>query len=188
MPAASCTDQRLPIPLYYEYASRSVPVLGDELCFSQVVVEGGPKAQKRYRKLLMQRIDWAEMADDDEDDDDEEDRDEARRRASQVCKLVWEGAVVKQHFKNFKVEAARSYEAARKVLKDKGCEHYFDMAVRFGTGEEEEDSEEDPDADDASEHGDADGEGEGEGEGDDNVESGADGPDNDAMDTRETSH
>ncbi|KAL1508722.1 hypothetical protein AB1Y20_004817 [Prymnesium parvum] len=112
-----------------------------------VVVEGGPKAQKRYRKLLTQRIDWAEMADDDDDDDDEEDRDEARRRASQVCKLVWEGAVVKPHFKNFRVEAARTYEAARKVLKDKGCEHYFDMAVRFGTGEDDPESDLDDDSD-----------------------------------------
>ena len=41
---------------------------------------GGPKAQRRYRKLLLHRIDWTDFgaADDDDDEDEEE---EARRRA-----------------------------------------------------------------------------------------------------------
>ena len=34
-----------------------VALLVEDFCV--VIVEGGPKAQKRYRKLLMQRIDWA---------------------------------------------------------------------------------------------------------------------------------
>ena len=38
--------------------------------FCVVVVEGGPKAQKRYRKLLMQRIDWGDVADEEEDEDE----------------------------------------------------------------------------------------------------------------------
>ena len=46
-----------------------------------VVVEGGPKAQKRYRKLLMQRIDWGDIADEDEDDEDEDREARAARAA-----------------------------------------------------------------------------------------------------------
>ena len=38
--------------------------------FCVVIVEGGPKAQKRYRKLLMQRIDWGDVADEEEDEDE----------------------------------------------------------------------------------------------------------------------
>ena len=34
----------------------------------------------------------------------------------QACKVVWEGFVVKPHFKNFRVEAARTADGARKVL------------------------------------------------------------------------
>ena len=49
-----------------------------------------------------------------------------------MCKVVGEGAVVKQQFRNFRVEAARTAEAARKTLKERGCEHYGDMAMRFG--------------------------------------------------------
>jgi len=98
-----------------------------------VLVEGGPKAQRRYRKLLTHRIDWAEVTEqnDDDDDDDDDDVAERRRLASQTCKVVWEGFVVKPHFKNFRVEAARTPDAARKLLKDRGCEHYWDMAARF---------------------------------------------------------
>jgi U4/U6 small nuclear ribonucleoprotein PRP3 len=120
-----------------------------------VVVEGGPKAQKRYRKLLMDRIDWTETTADNSDDDEEEDRDAKRRASADVCKLVWEGSVVKAHFKNFRIEAARTPEAARKLLKERGCEHYWDMAVRFGQegiiddvdGEEQNDDEGSEDSD-----------------------------------------
>ena len=117
-----------------------------------LVVEGGPKAQKRYRKLLMQRIDWADEPDDDaEEEDEEEDKEEARKRAaSEACKLVWEGSVVKAHFRSFRVES-KGLEGARRFLKEKGCEHYLDMALRFGEEEEEDDDEDDSDDDDSDE-------------------------------------
>ena len=125
-----------------------------------LVVEGGPKAQKRYRKLLMQRIDWAEdlVADDDEDDE-EEDRTELRKRAAlTACKLVWEGLVVKAQFRSFKVES-KALDGARRLLKEKACEHYLDMALRFGSEEEEEGLDEDDsdDSDDSDEEGGGDG-------------------------------
>ena len=127
---------------------------------SVVVVEGGPKAQKRYRKLLLHRIDWSDVRDrDDDSDDDEDERDEERRRAaSEACQVVWEGRVVKPQFKSFRVEAARTPEAARKLLKERGCEHYWDMASRFRTGDDDDDEEEeDDDEDDEEEEGDGEG-------------------------------
>ncbi|EOD20165.1 hypothetical protein EMIHUDRAFT_469999 [Emiliania huxleyi CCMP1516] len=119
-------------------------------------------AQRRYRKLLLHRIDWTDFgaADDDDDEDDEE---EARRRAqSEVCQVVWEGLVVKPQFKNFRVEAARSSEGARKMLAERGCAHYWDMARTNGAeGVPEEDEDEDEDEDEEAGSSD---EGEGEGE------------------------
>ena len=55
----------------------------------------------------------------------EEDREERRRNAAERCKVVWEGQVIKANFKAFRVEPARTADVARKLLKDRGCEHYW---------------------------------------------------------------
>jgi len=109
-----------------------VALLVEDFCV--VIVEGGPKAQKRYRKLLMQRIDWGDVADEEEDEDEEEEREERRRNAAERCKVVWEGQVIKANFKAFRVEPARTADVARKLLKDRGCEHYWDMSYRYAEG------------------------------------------------------
>ena len=149
-----------------------------------MVVEGGPKAQKRYRKLLMQRIDWGDVADDDDDEDEEEDREERRRNAAERCKVVWEGQVIKANFKAFRVEPARTADVARKLLKDRGCEHYWDMSYRFAEGDETLDLSmflppppQGDDDDDEEEEGDEEGEGEGEGEGEEAPEAAGEGED-----------
>ena len=109
-----------------------VALLVEDFCV--VVVEGGPKAQKRYRKLLMQRIDWGDAAEEEEEEDDddevapqEDDCEERRRDAADRCKVLWEGQVIKANFKAFHVEPARTADVTRKLLKDRGCEHYWDM-------------------------------------------------------------
>eukprot|EP00438_Fugacium_kawagutii_P014340 Skav235849 [mRNA] locus=scaffold5130:588:1331:- [translate_table: standard] len=38
-----------------------------------VVVEGGPRAIKRYKKLMIRRIKWTEEQADDDDDDEDQD-------------------------------------------------------------------------------------------------------------------
>ena len=67
----------------------------------------------------------------------EEDREERRRNAAERCKVVWEGQVIKANFKAFRVEPARTADVARKLLKDRGCEHYWDMSYRYGEGGED---------------------------------------------------
>ena len=57
----------------------------------------------------------------------EEEREERRRNAAERCKVVWEGQVIKANFKAFHVEPARTADVTRKLLKDRGCEHYWDM-------------------------------------------------------------
>merc|ERR1712136_279209 len=60
-----------------------------------VVIEGGPRAVKRYRKLMMRRIKWTE---DHKDDDDGADSDDSEGvtapKLQDHCVLFWEGMVV----------------------------------------------------------------------------------------------
>lgn len=75
---------------------------------SLVVVEGGGKAIKRYKKLMLQRIDWkmkyAAAISTGEDAEEEEEEDEAaeQRRLNNSCQLVWEGTVLRPTFYNFR--------------------------------------------------------------------------------------
>ena len=50
-----------------------------------VVVEGGPKAQKKFRRLMLHRIKWAEDTKRRAGSDDEDDE-----KNKNFCRLVWE--------------------------------------------------------------------------------------------------
>ena len=61
--------------------------------------------------------------------------------------------MVKAQFRSFKVES-RGLDGARRLLREKGCEHYLDMALRYtGEDEEEEDDDDDDDDDEGGEEG-----------------------------------
>jgi len=95
-----------------------------------VIVEGGPRAIKRYKKLMMRRIKWTEDQKDDDDDDDDDDDEVTAPKLMDHCVLVWEGVVKNRNFKNWKVTHARSEQEARKTLADRGGEHYWEMLAR----------------------------------------------------------
>jgi hypothetical protein len=44
---------------------------------------------------------------------------------------VWEGAIARQSFKNFRFESFDSESAARKFLQDRGVGHYWDFVKNF---------------------------------------------------------
>merc|ERR1719215_1231228 len=96
-----------------------------------VIVEGGPRAIKRYKKLMMRRIKWTEDTKDDDDDDDDDDEEVTAPKLMDHCVLIWEGVVKDRNFKNWKVNHARSEQEARKTLADRGGEHYWEMLARF---------------------------------------------------------
>jgi U4/U6 small nuclear ribonucleoprotein PRP3 len=98
-----------------------------------VIIEGGPRAVKRYRKLMLRRIKWSEDQTKDDDDDDNSDDDEnvAAPKLHDHCVLIWEGVVKQRNFKNWKVTHARSEAEARKTLADRGAEHYWEMLARY---------------------------------------------------------
>jgi len=97
-----------------------------------VIIEGGPRAVKRYRKLMMRRIKWSEdQAKDDDDDNDSDDEENVTApKLHDHCVLIWEGVVKLRNFKNWKVTHARSEAEARKTLADRGSEHYWEMLAR----------------------------------------------------------
>jgi len=93
-----------------------------------VVVEGGARAIKRYKKLMTKRIKWKEDRKDDEESDEE---DEEEQEDNQDCVCIWEGIIQERNFKNWKSQTCKTDDEARKVLKEKKVEHYWDMLHRF---------------------------------------------------------
>ena len=106
-----------------------------------VIVEGGPKAIQRYKRLMLVRMKWTGSEEDEEDDDEEEvaeDGDDAVKthkfNKNNRCELVWEGLAVKRLFPNFVFQSCETAAQARKVLKAKGVEHYWDQVMEHANG------------------------------------------------------
>ncbi|KAJ0257927.1 Protein RDM16 [Hirschfeldia incana] len=105
-------------------------VMTDEM--SVVVVEGKSKAIKRYGKLMLRRINWAEAVKKDENEgEEEEDDDEEESGGNNKCWLVWQGSVAKPSFHRFIVQECLTESAAKKVFTDAGVGHYWDLAVNY---------------------------------------------------------
>ncbi|KAL6776099.1 PRP3 [Auxenochlorella protothecoides x Auxenochlorella symbiontica] len=92
--------------------------------FTLVVVEGPPKAQRRYEKLMLRRIQWNA-----EEEDEQEGMEEAEApKAPNYCRLVWQGTVLKPSFRKFRVETLRNAAAAKAFLGQYNLSHYWDLA------------------------------------------------------------
>ncbi|XP_064082597.1 U4/U6 small nuclear ribonucleoprotein Prp3-like isoform X1 [Macrobrachium nipponense] len=81
-----------------------------------VVVEGGPKQQKKYKRLMMERIKWAE---------------ESRSKDADLeskCQLIWEGKTSERSFGEMQFKACPTENFARDHFKKHGVEHYWDVA------------------------------------------------------------
>ncbi|KAK3102455.1 hypothetical protein FSP39_011493 [Pinctada imbricata] len=94
-----------------------------------VVVEGGPKQQKKFRRLMLHRIKWNEdkqkksVKVDDDDSDSEEESDKGNR-----CVLVWEGTAKSRAFGDVKFKMCPTEAFAREQFKKCGVEQYWDLA------------------------------------------------------------
>ncbi|KAK7081259.1 U4/U6 small nuclear ribonucleoprotein Prp3 [Halocaridina rubra] len=81
-----------------------------------VVVEGGPKQQKKYKRLMMERIKWAE---------------ESRSKDADIeakCQLIWEGKTQERNFGEVQFKACPTENFARDHFKKHGVEYYWDVA------------------------------------------------------------
>lgn len=86
-----------------------------------VVVEGVPKAIKRYSKLLLNRIDWNA-------DVEGGATTSSFDKGHNKCECIWQGIVPKPNFRKFRVEDCELETLARRTLAGAGVEHYWDMA------------------------------------------------------------
>lgn len=88
-----------------------------------VVVEGGPKQQKRYRRLMMNRIKWEEdMV------KTSEMTPEGEKEVPNSCKIVWEGKVPRRCFGEIKFKFFTMEKMVREFFQKHHCEHYWDLA------------------------------------------------------------
>jgi U4/U6 small nuclear ribonucleoprotein PRP3 len=98
-----------------------------------VLVEGGPKAIERYKKLMMRRVDWNDYTKPEEAESEggmeveKEEKPKQPDRPQNFCDLVWEGTVLRPSFRNFQVDLFPSEKDARKFLKQRGVPHYWDV-------------------------------------------------------------
>ncbi|XP_036371457.1 U4/U6 small nuclear ribonucleoprotein Prp3-like [Megalops cyprinoides] len=92
-----------------------------------VVVEGGPKAQKKFKKLMLSRIKWDEQANSKREDAEGSD-DEGGVKKNK-CVLVWEGTAKERSFGEIKFKQCPTENMAREHFKKHGTEHYWDLAL-----------------------------------------------------------
>ncbi|KAJ1426906.1 pre-mRNA processing factor 3-domain-containing protein [Ochromonadaceae sp. CCMP2298] len=120
-----------------------------------VVAEGGPRGIRKFVRLMTERIKWAsdeggveEEEEGSDDDDEEEEGEEGEPSASSAsgaggggggsagagggavcnrCDLLWQGLLPKRGFTGFRFQEAASAAAAKKLLRLRGCAHYWDM-------------------------------------------------------------
>lgn len=74
---------------------------------NMVVVEGGPRAAKRYKALMSRRIKWTEPED------------------PQFCELIWEGVSAERSFKNWQMTPCKSEDEIMGILQPLKAEKFW---------------------------------------------------------------
>lgn len=98
-----------------------------------VVVEGGGKAIRKYKRLMLHRIDWAAKGPDSEDDGESEETVQGTKNSD--CMTVWEGAVTQSSFDGFKTAMIPTLDGCRSFFRRRKLQHYWDLAINFPTGD-----------------------------------------------------
>jgi U4/U6 small nuclear ribonucleoprotein PRP3 len=100
--------------------ARQLHMTGSVIMYKEcniIVVEGGPKQQSKYRRLMLTRIKW--------DEDMVKDKEDTLNK----CVLVWEGMVKERNFSDFKFKMMKTEESVRDYFKKHGVQHYWDSAL-----------------------------------------------------------
>ncbi|OAF68412.1 Pre-mRNA-splicing factor 3 [Intoshia linei] len=88
--------------------------------FCLVVVEGGKKQQKKYKRLMMHRIKW--------NDNLPKMTEKFAKLKDNKCNILWEGHVKESSFEDFKVKLCPNEKFAREIFRRNKAEHYWDLA------------------------------------------------------------
>lgn len=89
-----------------------------------VIVEGGPKQTKKFRRLMLNRIRWNDL----KIKEGRNDASNIEEREPNSCSLVWEGMVKNRNFGAIIFKSCPTVTFAREYFKKLGCEHYWDIA------------------------------------------------------------
>ena len=98
-----------------------------------VVVEGGPKQQKKYKRLMLNRIRWEE--------DVVKTKTDPNSTGTEVrnsCQLIWEGTKKQRSFGDLIFKLCPSETVARDHFRKHGVEHYWDLSYSSAVLEETE--------------------------------------------------
>lgn len=95
-----------------------------------VVVEGGPKQQKKYKRLMLHRIKWEEDLVKNADGNE----------VPNSCVMVWEGTTQRRNFGEFKFKSFPMEKGAREFFQKHHVEHYWDLAYSGAVLEASEDT------------------------------------------------
>lgn len=86
-----------------------------------VVLEGGPKQQKKFKRLMLHRIKWSE------DQVSKDGTDSCAEKVPNKCDLVWEGSAKSRAFTEIKFKQAPNESFARELFKNRKVEQYWDL-------------------------------------------------------------
>ncbi|CAH8500494.1 unnamed protein product [Schistosoma mattheei] len=98
-----------------------------------VVVEGGPKQQRKFQRLMLCRIKWREgkrgTAGNPSGSFAHEDRAATSELDSDTgCRLIWKGTVKQRAFDKIQFKACPTELYAREQFRKRDVEHYWDLA------------------------------------------------------------
>jgi len=96
-------------------------LLHKDLCI--VIVEGGPKQQKFFKNVMMNRIKWHEEIIGQKKEAEDANTPGERNQ----CTLVWEGMVKKRCFGDIRNHVITLEKQARELLDRHGVAHYWDL-------------------------------------------------------------
>ncbi|KAK9485518.1 pre-mRNA processing factor 3-domain-containing protein [Lipomyces starkeyi] len=99
--------------------------------FNLVVVEGGSRAIKLYKKLLLNRIDWAHNTQKISSPNDAASNGPPTKSSDNKCDLVWEGELKQHQFKRWNVRTTESEAEAREILERSQVPHYWNLAKNW---------------------------------------------------------
>ncbi|KPM11947.1 U4/U6 small nuclear ribonucleoprotein Prp3-like protein [Sarcoptes scabiei] len=91
-----------------------------------VVVEGGPRQQRKFKRLMMNRIKWSDDVLPSTSTTNQ--TSETENKTENKCFLVWEGLVKNRAFGEVKFKISPNESFAREIFKNHRVEHYWDLA------------------------------------------------------------
>ncbi|KAI5951780.1 PRP3 [Candida jiufengensis] len=109
--------------------------------FNLIIVEGGEKSIKQYKKLLMNRIKWEEVISNEGEDEamietsnsnkSNGDNDDDDNDTKNSCKIIWEGQLPDVNFQKWSIMYSRNDDEAMNVLKKFKLENYWRLAKTY---------------------------------------------------------